>query len=103
MNLVAAIVIGGFVGWLAGQTAGRKGLIASILTGIAGAFFTSIGLGFFTGSEQEYLSFSWFGVFWSFIGALIPVLLLNAIQVRPPTEYNHRLVQPNEEKSKIKL
>jgi uncharacterized membrane protein YeaQ/YmgE (transglycosylase-associated protein family) len=81
MNLLAVLVIGGVVGWLAAQVGGRnEGIIASILIGIVGSFIGSLISTMFTGGDHSYLAFSWVGVVWSFIGALILVFILNAIQ-----------------------
>lgn len=81
MNLLAVLVIGGVVGWLAARVAGRnEGIIASILIGIVGSVIGSFISTLFTGGDRSYLAFSWMGVFWSFIGALILVFILNALQ-----------------------
>lgn len=83
MNLIAILVVGGLVGWIAGQVAGRnEGLLASIVIGIVGSFIGSFVSMFFTGADRAYLAFSWVGAFWSFIGALILVLILNGLQHR---------------------
>jgi uncharacterized membrane protein YeaQ/YmgE (transglycosylase-associated protein family) len=79
MNLLAVLIIGGLVGWLAARVAGRnEGIFASIVIGIIGSLVSKL----FTGSDRAYLAFSWMGAFWSFVGALILVFILNAIQHR---------------------
>jgi uncharacterized membrane protein YeaQ/YmgE (transglycosylase-associated protein family) len=83
MNLLAILIIGGIVGWLAARVAGRnEGILASIVIGIVGSFIGSFISQLFTGSDQAYLAFSWMGAFWSFLGALVLVLILNALQHR---------------------
>ncbi len=83
MNIILFLIIGGLVGWIAGQVAGRdEGVIASIIIGIVGSFIGSYVSRLFTGADQAYLTFSWVALFWSFMGALILVLILNAIQGR---------------------
>jgi uncharacterized membrane protein YeaQ/YmgE (transglycosylase-associated protein family) len=89
MNLLAILIIGALVGWLAAQVAGRKeGLLGSIVIGVVGSFIGSFVSAFLTGSDQSYLAFSWVGLFWSFIGALILVVCLNALQRR--SSLSHR-------------
>jgi len=83
MNLLVILIIGGLVGWIAGQVAGRnEGILASIVIGVVGSFIGSFVSKLFTGSDQSYLAFSWVALFWSFVGALILVLILNAVQHR---------------------
>jgi len=84
MNIIIALIVGGIVGWLAARVAGRdEGLVASIVIGIIGSFIGGFASRLFTGGDHAYLDFSWAGMFWSFIGALILVVILNAIQGRP--------------------
>jgi uncharacterized membrane protein YeaQ/YmgE (transglycosylase-associated protein family) len=59
MSIIVAIILGGFVGWAAAR------LWVSTL---------------FTGSDRSFLAFSWAGLFWSFIGAIILVAIINAFQ-----------------------
>jgi len=81
MNLLVILIIGGLVGWIAGQVGGRsEGVIASIVIGIVGSFIGSFISRLFTGSDRAYLALSWVGAFWSFVGALILVIILNLIQ-----------------------
>lgn len=81
MSVVVYIVLGGLVGWLAAKLLGRtEGILASIVIGIVGSFIGSFISRLFTGFDQSYLAFSWSGLFWSLIGALVFVMILNAIQ-----------------------
>lgn len=83
MGILAIIIIGGIVGWLAARVAGRhEGIIASVVIGIVGSFIGSFISTLFTGSDKSYLTFSWVALFWSFLGSLVLVLILNAVQHR---------------------
>jgi uncharacterized membrane protein YeaQ/YmgE (transglycosylase-associated protein family) len=83
MSLVVALIIGGIVGWLAAQLLGRdEGFIASILIGIVGSVIGGFLSSLFNGTDQSYFQFTWAGVIWSFIGALVLVAILNTVQHR---------------------
>ena len=84
MNLLIALIIGAFVGWLAGQMAGREqGILGSMVIGVVGSFIGSFISMLFTGADRSFLAFSWTGLFWSFLGALVLVFILNAVQHHP--------------------
>lgn len=75
------LVIGAIVGWLAATVSGRnEGLLGSIAIGVAGAFIGGIISDLFSGVSTSYLSLTWPGVFWTFVGAIILSSLLNAVQ-----------------------
>ncbi len=79
MGIIIFLVMGAIVGWLAAAIMGRhEGLVGSIVIGIVGSLIGSIVSGIFVGSDQAYLAFSWTGFFWSLLGAVILVALLNA-------------------------
>ncbi len=83
MNLLAILIIGGLVGWIAAQAGGRNtGVIASIIIGVVGSLIGSVLSVVLTGSDRAYLDFSWQGIIWSFIGAFVLVLIVNAVQGR---------------------
>jgi uncharacterized membrane protein YeaQ/YmgE (transglycosylase-associated protein family) len=83
MTILTVIIVGAIVGWLAGKIMGRdEGIIASILIGIVGSFIGSLISTLFTGSDRAYLAFSWMGFFWSLIGAIILVAIMNAMSSR---------------------
>lgn len=89
MTLLIAIVIGAVVGWLASTIVGRhEGLVASVIIGIVGSFIGSLLSTFFIGSSQSYMTLSWTGIFWSLIGAVIFVALLNAFTGRRTSQHN---------------
>lgn len=78
MTILVVLIVGGLVGWVASRLLGRReGVIASIVIGIIGSFIGSIISNLVTSSNQSYMSFSWSGVFWSLIGSLIFVAILN--------------------------
>lgn len=81
MNLLVALVVGGLVGWMAAQVADRSvGIFAAIIIGVVGSLIGSFLSVVFTGSDRSFLEFSWVGIFWSFLGALLFVLLMNAVR-----------------------
>lgn len=83
MSIIVAIILGGLVGWAASRLLGRdEGVLMSIIIGIVGSFIGSFVSRLFTGGDQSFLAFSWMGLFWSFIGALILVAILNAFSGR---------------------
>lgn len=84
MSLVYIIIIGGIIGWIAASLMGRKeGFFGSVVIGIVGAFIGSFLSNWLGGSINSYLSFRWVGVFWSFIGALVLVAVLNLFSRNP--------------------
>lgn len=86
MNLLVALIVGGLVGWIAAQVAGRsEGIVGSIIIGVIGSFIGSFLSVMVTGSDRSYLAFSWPGLFWSFVGALVLVFIINAISGRAHT------------------
>lgn len=81
MSILVAIILGGLVGYIAARLLGRdEGILASIVIGIIGSFIGSFVSRLFTGSDQSFLAFSWTGLFWSVIGSLILVAILNAVR-----------------------
>ena len=82
MNLIIVLILGAIVGWLGARIMGRhEGLLASIVIGIVGAFIGD-GLAKLLGGPGAYLAFSWSGLLWALIGAIILAALLNAVQHR---------------------
>lgn len=79
MDLFISLVIGGIIGWAAAAVMGRdEGIFASIAIGVIGSVIGSLLASLFGGGG--YLAFSWVGVIWAFVGALLFVLILNTIQ-----------------------
>lgn len=88
MTILTVLIVGGIVGWLAGRVMGRdEGIFASILIGVIGSFIGSFISTAFTGSDRSYLAFSWSGFFWSLVGAIILVAIMNAM-----TRHHHTRV-----------
>jgi uncharacterized membrane protein YeaQ/YmgE (transglycosylase-associated protein family) len=82
MSIIAFIILGGLVGWVASRLMGRdEGILGSIVIGIIGSFIGSFVSRMFT-SSQSYLTLSWSGIIWSLIGAIILVALMNAFTGR---------------------
>lgn len=89
MSVIVYLIMGGLVGWLAAKVAGRReGVIASVLIGIVGSFLGGFLSRLVTGSDLAVLAFSWTGLFWSFVGALLLVVILNAIWHKPHHHYS---------------
>lgn len=83
MSLIAYIILGALVGWIAAKVMGRDtGIIMNIVIGIVGSFIGSFVSRLFTGSDNSYLAFDWAGLFWSFLGALILLAIVNAVSKR---------------------
>ncbi|MEO6513326.1 MAG: GlsB/YeaQ/YmgE family stress response membrane protein [Candidatus Saccharimonadales bacterium] len=83
MSIIVAIILGGLVGYIAARMMGREeGILASIVIGIIGSFLGSFISRLFTGSDQAFLSFSWMGLFWSFVGSVVLVAIMNAMSHR---------------------
>ena len=89
MTLLIAIIIGALVGWLASTIMGRReGIAASVIIGVVGSFIGSLISTFFLGTDQSYLTLSWTGIFWSLVGAVILVALLNAFTGRRTSQHS---------------
>jgi uncharacterized membrane protein YeaQ/YmgE (transglycosylase-associated protein family) len=83
MSIIIFLVIGGLVGYVASRLLGRQeGILASILIGIVGSFIGGFVSRLFSGSDQSFLALNWVGIFWSMIGALILVGIMNAMSHR---------------------
>lgn len=81
MSIIVMLILGAIIGWLASAIVGRdEGLVASIIIGIVGSFIGGFISMLFTGGDNAVLAFSWSGLFWSLIGAIVLVAILNAIR-----------------------
>jgi uncharacterized membrane protein YeaQ/YmgE (transglycosylase-associated protein family) len=88
MSLIIALILGAIIGWLGARLMGREeGIIASIGIGIVGALIGGMLARIFGSGTQSYLAFTWSGVAWSLIGAVIFAAILNAVQHR--SSHNH--------------
>lgn len=81
MSILLTIILGGLVGYVAARLLGRReGILMSIIIGIVGSFIGRYASQLITGSDQSFLALSATGLFWSVIGSLILVAILNAIR-----------------------
>jgi len=81
MSLIAMLVLGGLVGWIAAAVMGRdEGVVASVIIGIVGSIIGGFASTLFTGGDQAALALTWSGLFWSFVGAVVLVAIMNAVQ-----------------------
>ncbi len=86
MDWIVAIIVGALIGWLASRFAGtdaQQGAVANILIGIFGAM---LGRWLFAdvlkiGGGATAGQFSFIGIFWGVLGALILIFLLKALRV----------------------
>ena len=80
MGIIAYIILGGLVGWIASRLMGRdEGILASIIIGIIGSFIGGFVSRLFMGTDDSMLAFDWSNLFWSLIGAVILVAIMNAV------------------------
>ena len=83
MSILVAILLGALVGWIASRVMGKdNGFLMSLVIGAVGSIIGSFISRIFTGSDQSYLAFSWMGLFWSFIGAVVLLAIVNALSGR---------------------
>jgi len=88
MSLLAALIIGGIIGWIGARLVGRdEGVLASVAIGIVGAIIGSFLAQLFGSGSQSYFAFSWAGFVWTLIGAIIFSAILNSVQRR--STHNH--------------
>ena len=81
--MIVALILGGIIGWLGALLMGRsEGVLGSIGIGIVGAVIGSFLSNALTGGTGGYLVFTWPGVLWSLVGAIIFSAILNAVQSR---------------------
>lgn len=80
MGIIVMLILGALIGWAASSLMGREeGLAMSVIIGIVGSFIGSLLSEMFTGGDHSFLALSWVGLFWSFIGAVVLVAIVNAI------------------------
>ncbi len=83
MSIIITLIVGGLVGYVAARMLGRhEGILISVIIGIVGSFIGGFISTLFSGSDQSYLAFSWVGIFWSLIGSLVLVGIMNALSSR---------------------
>lgn len=80
MSILVILILGGLVGWIASKLMGREeGILMSIVIGIIGSFIGGFISNLLTGSDKSFLAFSWMGLFWSLVGSVILVAIINAV------------------------
>ena len=86
MEWIIALLIGALIGWLASlimHTDAQQGAFANIIIGIIGSllgqiiFVNVLGIG----SAASAGSFSFAGVFWGVLGAVVLIAILKAVKV----------------------
>jgi uncharacterized membrane protein YeaQ/YmgE (transglycosylase-associated protein family) len=83
MSLLIMLIIGGVIGYLAARVAGRsEGVVASVIIGVIGAFIGGFLSSITTGGGQPFLALTWSSVIWAFVGSLVLVIIMNAVQHR---------------------
>ncbi len=83
MGLIAFLIMGALVGWIASSIMGRNtGVLMSIVIGIVGSFVGSFVSRLILGYDDSYLAFDWSAFLWSLIGAVILLAIVNAISGR---------------------
>lgn len=86
MGLIAFIIVGALVGWIAAKIMGRDtGLLTNLLIGIVGSFIGSFVSRMVMGYDDSYLAFDWSAFVWSLIGAVILLAIVNAVSGRKHT------------------
>ncbi|HSW65573.1 MAG TPA: GlsB/YeaQ/YmgE family stress response membrane protein [Bacillota bacterium] len=86
MSIIAWIVFGGIVGWLASIIAGanqQMGILANIAVGIIGAFLGGFLFNMLGGSGVT--GFNIWSVIVAVVGAVILLLILKAVRPHHPT------------------
>jgi uncharacterized membrane protein YeaQ/YmgE (transglycosylase-associated protein family) len=81
MGILLAIVLGAFIGWIASiitKNDYRMGWFGNIVVGIVGAFVGNLIGGAF-GSGATITEFSLVGLFWSLVGAVVVLLIVNLL------------------------
>ena len=85
-NLIAWIVLGGFVGWAASVVMGtrkRQGCLMDVIVGVAGAFIGGAVISFIRGYGLQFagdLSLDPGSLLTAFIGAVILLAVLRAVR-----------------------
>lgn len=83
MSIIVMLIIGGIIGWIGAALTGRhEGILGSVAIGIVGSLIGGVLASLFNSSSHPYVSFSWAGVIWSIIGAVILSAILNTVQGR---------------------
>ncbi|MFQ5342656.1 MAG: GlsB/YeaQ/YmgE family stress response membrane protein [Anaerolineae bacterium] len=85
-NLIAWIILGGFVGWLASAVMGRRkeqGCLMDVVVGVAGAFIGGAVISFIRGNGLQLsgdLNLDAGSLFTAFVGAVILLAVVRAVR-----------------------
>lgn len=81
MDIILALIVGGLIGWLASSIAGnREGPLGSVVIGMMGAIVGVLASSFFRVGGYTILGMTWQAILWTFVGAIIFSVVLNAFQ-----------------------
>lgn len=84
LTLLGVIIVGGIVGWLATLVLGeneRHGVAGNILIGIIGSFLAGVITAASTGRDMAELgTFTWESFLWSFLGAVVLLMIVRVIR-----------------------
>lgn len=86
MSWIIVIVVGAIIGWIASlvmHTEAQQGLIWNIVIGIVGALLGQWVFGTLLniGSAATAGSFSFYGILWGVLGAVVLIAILKAIRI----------------------
>lgn len=87
MELIVALIVGAFIGWIASlimKTDAQQGALMNIVVGIIGSF---LGRWLFAGvlgigSANSAGTFSFIGIFWGIVGAIILLAIVGLFSRR---------------------
>lgn len=83
MGLIAFLIVGALVGWIASKIMGHdNGLFMNLVIGIVGSFIGSFASRLILGYDDSYLAFDMSAIIWSVIGAVILLAIANAVSGR---------------------
>lgn len=86
MGIIVTIIIGAIIGWLASlmmATDQEQGLLWNIIIGIVGSFLGAWLFGSIFGVGSAYLAgtFSFWGILWGVLGAIILIMILKFLKI----------------------
>ena len=80
MGIIAFIILGALVGWVASMIMGRDhGFFMNLVIGVVGSFLGSFLSRIIMGYDDSYLAFDWSALIWSLIGAVVLLAIVGAI------------------------
>lgn len=85
MGIIIALILGGFVGWLASLVVGKDaqiGLLGNIIVGILGSMLGNFISYMLTGAGRSALVFDLSSLVWAFLGSVTLLVVFNLITGR---------------------